>query len=124
MLKNFFLLFIYTSLSASGPNGLGFIFIELGISVASVGTTYATSQDYFDASKRDYEVAQTFIDDNKDSLAIDIAQGEGEYLDSLITILRIKDREEFRISLQNNFEVLYFHDEIDSKELLDQILLI
>ncbi len=124
MLKNFFLLLIYTSLSASGPNGLGFIFIELGINVTSAGTTYVSSQDYFDASKRDYAVAQNFIDDNKNSLAIDIAQGDGEYLDSLITILKIKNREGFKDFLQNNFENIYSHEEISSKELLEKILLL
>ncbi len=96
------------------------------IEVSFAGTTYATSGDkaFANYHRHHYRKAQNFIAENMDSLAVDIAQGDGEYLDNLIGILEIKDKEPFKVTLQSNFEQLYFKKDIDSKELLDKILLI
>ena len=101
--------------------------VGASIEVSSAGTTYSTSGNrpfnkHHPKHKR--KRAQIFIDQNMDSLAVDIAHGEGEYLDSLITILNIKDRKKFKISIQNSFESIYSHEAVNSKELLDQVLLI
>ncbi len=101
--------------------------IGASIEVSSASTTYSTSGDRpfkKNHPKHRRKRAQIFIDQNMDSLAVDIAQGEGEYLDSFITILDIKDREDFKSSLQKNFRNIYSHDEVNSKKILDQILLI
>jgi hypothetical protein len=118
----------YQDSHVEGEDFADYIFgvsIGASIEVSSAGTTYATSGDEaFENHRHHYRKAQNFISDNMDSLAVDIAQGDGEYLDNLIGILEIKDKEPFKVILQNNFEQLYSKKDISSQELLDQILLI
>ncbi len=58
-----------------------------------------------------------FVEENMDGLAQDIAQGQGESLDAICSILQVEDQEAFNASLQNNFSEIYTsgaitHDEV------------
>ena len=48
-----------------------------------------------------------FVEENMDSLAQDIAQGQGESLEAICSILQIEDTEGFNASLQESFSDIY-----------------
>lgn len=63
------------------------------------------------------EIMDTYIADNLDNIAVDIAAGEGETIDTLfeITGLPVEKKSVFSLALQNNFEVIFASDEISHK---------
>ena len=71
------------------------------------------------------EVAMTetnqFISDNMDALANDIAKGEGEYIDTLSTMLNVSDSVAFKASLQNNFDEIFSSSEVSAQEVASKI---
>ena len=71
------------------------------------------------------EVAMTetnqFISDNMDTLANDIAKGEGEYIDTLSTMLNVSDSVAFKASLQNNFDEIFSSSEVSAQEVASKI---
>jgi len=64
-----------------------------------------------------------FVADNMDSLAIDIAQGQGESLDALAEIAEIPDQKRplFYSALQDNFDQIYMDAEVTHTTVVDQI---
>ncbi len=48
-----------------------------------------------------------FVEENMDSLAQDIAQGQGESLEAICSILQVEDTEAFNASLQEGFGQIY-----------------
>ncbi|HVN96907.1 MAG TPA: DUF3015 domain-containing protein [Syntrophorhabdaceae bacterium] len=69
------------------------------------------------------EKANVFVADNMDSLARDIAKGEGEHLDTLASLLNIaeKDRTSFNAKLQKNFSRIYTSQSVTSTEVIRNI---
>ena len=68
-----------------------------------------------------YEV-KTFVAQNMDSLATDIAKGEGEYLDSLATIMQVEDKDSFNNKMKANFRNIYTAYGLTSDEVAENIL--
>lgn len=62
-----------------------------------------------------------FIADNMDSLAQDIAMGEGEYLDTLSDMLAVSDKATFKTNLQANFNNIYSSSEVTAEEVSAKI---
>ncbi len=62
-----------------------------------------------------------FISDNMDALANDIAKGEGEYLDTLSTMLNVSDSVAFKASLQNNFDEIFSSSEVSAQDVANKI---
>ena len=62
-----------------------------------------------------------FIADNMDSLAQDIAMGEGEYLDVLSDMLAVSDKATFKSNLQANFNSIYSSSEVTAEEVSAKI---
>ncbi len=62
-----------------------------------------------------------FISDNMDALASDIAKGEGEYIDTLSTMLNVSDSVAFKASLQNNFDEIFSSSEVSAQEVANKI---
>lgn len=62
-----------------------------------------------------------FISDNMDALASDIAKGEGEYIDTLSTMLNVSDSVAFKASLQNNFDEIFFSSEVSAQDVANKI---
>lgn len=60
--------------------------------------------------------ADTYIAENMDALAIDIAKGDGEYLDTLAQIMRVSDKEAFKTNAQANFDKIYGSQDVTSRE--------
>lgn len=48
-----------------------------------------------------------FVEENMDSLAQDIAQGQGESLEAICSILQVEDTDAFNASLQESFGDIY-----------------
>jgi hypothetical protein len=67
---------------------------------------------------------QRFVRDNIDEIALDISVGEGENLDTLSTLLDIKDAEKFKRTLQDNFSKIYTDDSVTSAQVIDNIMTI
>ena len=65
----------------------------------------------------------SFIASNMDNLATDIAKGNGEYLDTLATLMEVKQeqRTDFNATLQNNFSKIYTSGNVSSEEVVRNI---
>lgn len=68
------------------------------------------------------EKAKAFVTNNMDVLAMDISKGQGESLDTLATLLNIKDKASFNSKLQSNFSTIYSSSEVTSSEVIDSIV--
>ena len=62
-----------------------------------------------------------FVADNMDALAADIAKGEGEYLDTLSTMLNVSDSVAFKATLQKNFEEIFTSANVSAEEVTSKI---
>jgi hypothetical protein len=87
------------------------------------GITSGTSE--CDQYKQLYtsERLNIFVADNMDSLAKDIAQGSGEYLNTLAVLMEVPEgqRADFYSRLQGNFSQIYTSDRVTSIDVLKNI---
>lgn len=67
---------------------------------------------------------ETFVADNMDNLATDIAAGKGETLDTLATLLNVSDKNAFENKLKANFEKIYTSENVTSAKVIDAIVTI
>ena len=67
------------------------------------------------------ERAAEFVASNMDTLAKEIAMGQGESLDTLAELLQIQDKEKFASTLQTNYNKIYSHKDVKMNEVLDSI---
>lgn len=69
------------------------------------------------------EKINTFVADNMDSLANDIAKGQGEYLNTLAVLMEVPEgtRSDFYSKLQNNFSRIYTSSKVTSVDVLNNI---
>ncbi|MCI1209986.1 MAG: DUF3015 domain-containing protein, partial [Treponema sp.] len=58
----------------------------------------------------------TFIAENLDALATDIAKGDGEYLDTLSTMLNVSDPVAFKSTVQKNFDEIFYAPDVTAQE--------
>ncbi len=65
--------------------------------------------------------SDTFIAENMDALAGDIAKGEGEYIDTLAFLMKVSDTEAFKSMVQDNFDAIYTSPDVTSVEVSDRI---
>ncbi len=59
-----------------------------------------------------------FVAENMNSLAQDIAQGQGESLEAICSILGVDDSKTFNSTLQDNFSKIYTSDEITHQNVI------
>jgi len=67
------------------------------------------------------ERAQEFVAANMDTLAKEIAMGEGETLDTLAELLKVEDKAAFSASLQANYNRIYVSKNVEMSDVLDNI---
>ena len=69
------------------------------------------------------EKLNIFVSENMDNLAKNLAQGSGEYLDTLAVLMEIPidDRQHFRGKLQQNFSIIYTSNEINHIDVINNI---
>ena len=70
------------------------------------------------------EKLDTFVADNMDNLARDIARGQGEYLNTLAVLMEVPDTQKaaFRSHLQAHFSDIYTSDKVTHSEVVKNIL--
>ncbi len=66
------------------------------------------------------DATEKFIGENMDALAVDVAKGEGEYVDTLATMLEVSDTVAFKATLQDNFDNIFSAD-ASAKEVNEKI---
>ncbi len=86
----------------------------------SSGTSNCDKPDSFFASEK----INTFVADNMDNLANDIAKGQGEYLDTLAVLMEVPDqkRPELYATLQTNFKTIYPSPETTHSDVIKNIV--
>jgi len=62
-----------------------------------------------------------YVAQNMDSLANDIAKGDGEYLDTLAHLMKVENKNSFKDSLHKNFNKIYSSKDVTSKEVVANI---
>ena len=70
------------------------------------------------------EKVDTFVADNMDNLARDIARGQGEYVNTLAILMEIPNAKQaaFRSQLQAHFSDIYTSDQITYPEVVQNIV--
>ena len=68
------------------------------------------------------EQMNEFIKGNMDNVAMAIAMGEGESVDTIADILKVEDKEAFKTSLQENFQSIYTNEEVTHVEVVNNIM--
>ena len=68
------------------------------------------------------EKLEKFVADNMDELAIDIATGQGELLETLSHLLEIENKASFNATLQKNFSKIYTSENVSSADIIDNII--
>ncbi len=83
------------------------------------GTLNCEKFDTFAAN----ENLNTFVADNMDNLAGDIAKGNGEYLDTLAVLMEVpkEERASLYSRLQTNFSNIYTSDNVSHVDVLNNI---
>jgi hypothetical protein len=69
------------------------------------------------------ERLNTYVSENMDNLANDIAKGQGEYLNTLAVLMEVPEgsRTTFYSTLQNNFGTIYTSSNVTSADVLQNI---
>ncbi len=69
------------------------------------------------------EKVNTFVAENMDNLATDIASGQGETVGALADLIRIPENNRAKLfaSLQNNFENIYSSPEVTHEQVVEKI---
>jgi hypothetical protein len=68
--------------------------------------------------------AQEFVASNMDSIAVDIAAGQGESLDTLLSLVNVEDKDKAIASatLKDNFSNIYTSSDVTSAQVVDNIV--
>jgi len=69
------------------------------------------------------ERINTYVAENMDNLASDIAKGQGEYLNTLAVLMEVPEgtRSDFYSRLQNNFSNIYTNNDVTSIDVVNNI---
>jgi hypothetical protein len=67
------------------------------------------------------EKIESFVADNMDGLAIDIAAGQGETLETLASLMSVEDKASFNSTLKANFSKIYSKTDVTSADVIDSI---
>lgn len=68
------------------------------------------------------EHVNTFVASNMDSLATDIANGQGEVIETLAVMMEVEDKAAFAAKLQANFDQIFTAENVSSANVIDNIL--
>ena len=65
--------------------------------------------------------AQKFVADNMDSIAVEVAAGQGENLDTLLSLIKVDDKALASAKLKANFSKIYSSADVTSAQVVDNI---
>ncbi len=86
------------------------------------GTSYTTSGDDEDEARIGKEYIPRYVSNNMDTLAIEIASGQGETLETLSSLLEVDDKELFHTRLKEHFATIYHDREVSAIEVYEAIV--
>ena len=66
--------------------------------------------------------AQKFVADNMDSIAVEVAAGQGESLDTLLSLINVEDKALAATKLKANFSNIYSSADVTSAQVVDNIV--
>lgn len=107
-----------------GSKGKLFEILAVTTNGTSASSTFAISsgtsgyQEGLAVGMNDVEI---FVAKNMDSLATDIARGDGEYLNTLASMMDVRDVNGFKMKLKTNFDKIYNQSGVTSKEVVANI---
>jgi hypothetical protein len=67
------------------------------------------------------EEVKNFIAQNMDNLATDMAKGDGEYIDTLATLMQIENKSEFNNKMKANFSNIYTSYGVSAEQVAENI---
>lgn len=105
---------------ADGAFGDSLIYTTNGTSKPSsitTGTSECKQPSHFIKNEK----LEKFMIANLDNIAADVAVGEGENLQTLISLLGRSDRNSVAVTLQNNFDKIFTKEDIKVHEVADNI---
>jgi len=73
---------------------------EITVQISTVISTEMTESDYQNNARLSY------LKNNRIEITEDLAQGEGEHLETLLTMMKIETSDTFLTKIQTNFETL------------------
>ena len=66
--------------------------------------------------------AQKFVADNMDSIAVEVAAGQGESLDTLLSLIEVEDKAAAAATLKANFSTIYSSSDVTSAQVVDGMI--
>jgi len=118
--KNFTILALTCSASLSAHGQPDNIF-GMSTMVSVIPTVYVSnisSHSKTPTEKKEAKVQQ-FIEENRESLEVEVAQGEGEKLDTLATLYEVKEKSKWKNGLQENYEEIFYKKNKEQKSSLE-----
>lgn len=98
------------------------------LAVTTNGTSYSSTfaitsgtSGYKDGLVIGVNVVDSYVADNMDSIANDIAKGDGEFIDALASLMKVTDKAAFKNKLHKNFNQIYTSKDVTSKEVVANI---
>ena len=88
------------------------------VEISSFTTSDSESDERYRMGK---EYVPRFVSQNMDTLAIEIASGQGETLDTLSSLLSVRDKASFSKRLKEHFVDIYHDKEVSSSEVSRKI---
>ena len=107
-----------------GKQGKLFEVLAVTTNGTSASSTFAIttgSSGYKEGQVIGVNIVDVYVAENMDSLATDIAKGDGEYLDTLAHLMKVQDRDSFKDKLHQNFNKIYTSKDVTSKEVVANI---
>ena len=99
----------------------------LAVTLNGVGSqTFAITSGSLNCTKP-YKIvmndqAQKFVADNMDSIAVEVAAGQGESLDTLLSLIEVQDKAVAAATLKANFSNIYSSSDVTSAQVVDSIV--
>ena len=84
--------------------------MEVSVQITSMVSLEASSQATSHSGGRGNARIHSFLDNNRIDITNDIAKGEGEHLQTLLSMMQLQQDERYLLSLQSNFKSLIYLD--------------
>jgi len=107
-----------------GKTGKVWEVLAVTTNATSYTSTFAITSGtsgYKEGAKIGMTAVDAYIAENMDALAVDIAKGEGEYLDTLAHIMKVENKEAFKSLMHRNFDKIYASENVTSIEVSETI---
>lgn len=92
-----------------------------GTSGSSTFAITSGTSGYKEGAKIGMAAVDVYIAENMDALAVDIAKGDGDYLETLAFLMKAQDKEAFKLLMHRNFDKIYASQDVTSNEVSETI---